>query len=212
VEAVPPSETNAGDPAHLKVSLQGGGAEIYVYPMAEYAAVDGAADYSIRLLKDILARGTPPSSPDDSPRVPFAHAGLPLAAKAEILPFRGGSGLRMVVQYASDVSPINNMGLLYQFMGLSRDGRYFVIVMCPLDLPFLAADGDPSGPVPPGGIPFPQQMSASAYEDYFRQVTELTERAPAALFDPSLDALDALVQSISTIAAPPYTPAGTPAP
>lgn len=192
-------------PAHLQLTLQGYSVEtsshvpqIFVYPAQQYAVLNPAAAESLKRLQAVLASPAATYDKDTLPRVPFLNAGQVLAARQEVLHFSGGSGVRFVAQYAQDISPINNRGLFYHFEGLSDDGKYYIVAILPLNLPFLAADNNPNSPVPPSGIPFPpSSASGSRFEEYYRQVTEKIDAAPANQFSPALAALDALMQSIT---------------
>ena len=153
---------------------------------------------SIKRLQVILANPNTQYTNDFLPYIPFIDAGQVFAAQEKILPFNGGSGLRIVTQYASDVSPINNGGLFYHFEGLTSDGKYYIVAILPVNLSFLPADNNPDSPVPSGGIAFPQNnASGTDFENYFKQVTSQIDATAPDQFNPSLNALDALIQSIS---------------
>jgi hypothetical protein len=193
-------------PAHLQLSLHGYPPnssfhvpQIFVYPAQQYAAANQSAAESIKRLKAILSKPDAQYQNDDLPYVPFFNAGQVLAAQDKVINFKGGSGLRIVTQYAQDVSPINNGGLFYHFEGLTSDGRFYIVTILPTSLPYLAVDNNPDSPVPTGGIPFPRNTaSASSFENYFKGMTDLINTSPVDQFDPSLNTLDALIQSIST--------------
>ena len=166
-------------PAHVQITLQTYSLEssfqvpqIFVYPAPGYAAVNQKAAESIRRLQVILANPNTQYTNDFLPYVPFIDAGQVFAAQEKILPFDGGSGLRIVTQYASDVSPINNGGLFYHFEGLTSDGKNYIVAILPVNLSFLPADNNPDSPAPSGGIAFPQNnASGTDFENYFKQVT-----------------------------------------
>ncbi len=192
-------------PAHLQVTFQGypsNGSfhvpQIFVYPVQEYAAANSSAAESIQRLQDVLSNPGAQYASDQLPRVPFFNAGQVFAAQEKVIQFNGGSGVRIVTQYAQDVSPVNNGGLFYDFEGLTSGGKYYIVAILPAQLPFLPADNNPSSPVPPGGIAFPQNNAPGTdFENYFRQVTDLINAARPDQFSPSLTSLDALIQSIS---------------
>jgi hypothetical protein len=192
-------------PAHLQLTLHGYPPnssfhvpQIFVYPAAEYAAANPTAAESMKRLKVILSNPTAPYTNDVLPYVPFFNAGQVFAAQEKVLQFNGGSGIRILTQYAQDVSPINNGGLFYHFEGLTSDGKFYIVAILPTQLPFLPADNNPSSPVPSGGIAFPQNnASGPDFENYFKQVTDQINAAPSEKFNPSLNTLDALIQSIS---------------
>ena len=192
-------------PAHLQItfhnySLQGSFQvpQIFVYPAMDYATANQRAAESIQQLQSILANPQTQYTNDVLPTVPFIDAGQVFAAQEKILPFNGGSGIRIVTQYASDVSPINNGGLFYHFEGLTSDDKYYIVAILPVNLAFLPADNNPDSPVPSGGIAFPpNNASGSSFENYFNQTTDLINKSSADQFNPSLKILDELIQSIS---------------
>ncbi len=193
-------------PAHVQITLQSYSLEssfqvpqIFVYPAPDYAAVNQKAAESIKRLRVILANPNTQYSNDVLPAVPFLNAGQVFAAQQKILQFNGGSGLRVVTQYSSDVSPINNGGLFYHFEGLTSDGKNYIVAILPVNLSFLPTDNNPDSPVPSGGVAFPQNnASGSDFENYFKQVTSRIDATAPDQFNPSLNILDALIQSIST--------------
>jgi hypothetical protein len=192
-------------PAHLQLTIQGYAfvnsyfvPQLFVYPAQEYSAVNPTAAEGIKRLQAVLASPNAQYANDVLPYIPFYNAGQVFAAQEEVMQFTGGSGLRAVTQYAQDVSPINNSGLFYHFEGLTADGKYYIIAVLPLNLPFLAGNNDPVATVPAGGIPFPpNNASGSSFQDYFKQVTALINSAPADQFNPTMGTLDDLIQSIS---------------
>jgi len=192
-------------PAHVQITLQSYSLEgsfqvpqIFVYPALSYAAVNQKAAESIKRLQAILANPNAQYANDVLPYIPFINAGQVLAAQEKILPFNGGSGIRVVTQYASDVSPINNGGLFCHFEGLTSDGKYYIVAILPVNLSFLPADNNPDSPTPSGGIAFPQNnASGSDFENYFKQVTSQIDATAPDQFRPSLNTLDVLIQSIS---------------
>lgn len=192
-------------PAHLQLTLQGyalGSSfhvpQLFVYPAQQYAAMNPAAAESLKRLQAVLAAQGSTFSPETLPRVPFFNAGQVFAAQTKVMHFAGGSGVRFVTQYAQDVSPINNAGLFYHFQGLSDDGKYYIIAVLPVNLPFLAADSNPASAVPSGGLPFPSaSASGSDYESYYRQAAARIDAAPPAQFTPPLSLLDELTRSIT---------------
>jgi hypothetical protein len=192
-------------PAHLQLTLQGYTVQnsyhvpqFFVYPSKEYAEANQGAAENIQRLQAILSNPNTQITNDVLPRVPFFNAGQVFAAQEKVIHFNGGSGLRVVTQYAQDVSPINNSGLFYLFEGLTNNGNYYIAVILPTNLPLLVSDNNPASVVPNGGIPFPpNNASGSSFENYFKQVSELIDKSQADQFDPSLTNLDALIQSMS---------------
>ncbi len=192
-------------PAHLQLTLQGYSvevsshvAQIFVYPAQDYASLNPAAAESLKRLQSVIANPSGAYGNDSLPRIPFYNAGQVLAAQQKPIQFSSGTGIRFVTQYGQDVSPINNGGLFYSFHGLTADGKYYIIAVLPVNLPFLAADNNPNSPISSAGIPFPPAPASGAtYQDYYNQVTKKIDATPANQFSPSLDVLDALVESIA---------------
>ncbi len=192
-------------PAHLQLTLQGYSVgttshvpQLFVYPTDQYAAMNAAAAESIKRLQTFLANPSGSYDENSLPRVPFYNAGQVLTAQHKVLHFSGGSGVRFITQYAQDISPINNGGLFYHFEGLTKDGKYYIIAVLPVNLPFLPADNNPNSSLPSGGVPFPESSGpGSAFQEYYKQVTQKIEAAPPTQFGPALDALDTLIRSMT---------------
>jgi hypothetical protein len=179
-------------PAYLEITFEGYGGDISVYPAPQYGAENPGAAYSIQQLKEILLGKISLPQEDALPVIPDAHAAQVFASQEKIIHFNGGSGLRIVTQYQSDVRPVNNEQLFYLFQGLSRDGKYYLIARLNTTLPFLPADANSDSPVPAGGIPF-----SMSNENYIQQITDLINATPSDQFNPTLNTLDSLIQSIS---------------
>lgn len=193
-------------PTHLDVTLEGyalqsefQAPQLFIYPAQQYAALNSRAAESITRIRAVLSNPNAQYTNDALPYVPFFDAGQVFSAQEKLIQFQGGSGIRVVTQYASDVSPIDNGSLFYHFEGLTRDGKYYIIGVLPTSFPFLPSDPDPDSPVPTGGVAFPQDTApGSAFVDYRIQVANLLDRAPAEQFNPSLKMLDGLIESISS--------------
>jgi len=192
-------------PAHLQLTLHGYPSDgsfhvpqIFAYPTQDYASANPAAADSIKNLQAILAKPDTQYSNDALPHVPFFNAGQVFVSQEKIIQFKNGSGLRIVTQYAQDVSPINNGGLFYLFEGLSGDGKYYIVAILPLNLPFLPADNNPNSATPAGGISFPQNDApGTSFESYYKSITDLINNTSSDQFKPPLSQLDALIQSIN---------------
>ncbi len=192
-------------PAHVQLTLHGYALDtstqvpqLFIYPAADYAAMNPRAAESIGRLEAILSGGGVPIADDSLPSVPFFNAGQVIAAREKLIQFQGGKGLRLVTQYAQDVSPINNGGLFYHFEGLSTDGRYYLVAILPVNLPFLAGGNNPGSTVPPGGLAFPPaNAQGQDFENYYSRIAARIDSAPPEQFTPALTLLDSLIQSIS---------------
>ena len=197
-------DTNSGAPweiapTHLRFTLTGyplqgkfSEPQIYVYPADEYAQVNSNAGEQIGRLKKAVSGS--PLLKETLPNVPFFNAEHILAANLKLLAFQNGNGVRELTQYDQYPAPINNHELFYHFEGLTSDGRYYVIAILPITAPILAEDEKPESPVPAGGVPIPTNTGPN--EVYYISVTQKFSALSPDNYTPSLNALDALVQSI----------------
>jgi len=203
-EAVPAVSEESGSPwevapAHLKFTLTGYQLQdkfhdprILVYPAEEFAqAHEGAAEQIERVKKALAGSAL---LKETLPIVPFFNAGPLLAANIKIVPLRNGSGVRFLTQYAQYSAPINNREMFYHFQGLTNDNKYYVIVILPVTAPILPADEKAEAIVPEGGVPLPADIGPN--EVYYISVTQKLNSLPPDAYLPSLNALDALIESI----------------
>ena len=167
---------------------------IFVYPAAEYAERNQNAAEQIDRLRTILTGGTPLH--ETLPLVPFFNAAPVLSARIKIIAFpNGGGGIRSLTQYAQYAAPVNNSELFYHFQGLSSDGNYYIVAILPITAPILPEDEKPEATVPQGGIPIPAAVGPN--QVYYYSVTEALNTLALDAFTPSLEALDALIQTIN---------------
>lgn len=189
-------------PEHIRIVLDGyndslgkfSQARISIYPAQEYTN----AETAIQKLQAILASPSAPLTKETLPSIPVNAARM-IAAQPQRLDFASGSGVRMLTQYGQAVGPISNNGLFYSFQGLTSDGKYYIIASLPTGATFLAYDMNATPPQPTDSIPFSfnGNMDPSYYEDYMKAVEDRINATDAAVFQPSIDLLDALVQSIT---------------
>lgn len=167
---------------------------IRIYPAQEYAAANSWAQSSLAKLQAILASPSMPMTNDNLPTIPFnGAAAQQYASQAKIVSFANGSGVRMTSQYAQFPGPILKDGSYYHYEGLTNDGKYMVAIMVPVTLPIQATAENPSA----DGIIYPSDISdTTALDAYFQGVTDLLNAASPDSFQPNLNLLDALIQSI----------------
>jgi len=213
VPQTPPIEPNQPVfdvwPQHTKITLQGYPLQgtdyqpqIMVYPVDEYLKMSldpetnlYASKSMIDGLKLILDTGDFPA-PDAHqgifPFLPGISARQVFHAQTTILSFKNGNGIRYLTQFTQASMPlINNKGLVYTFQGITLDGKYYVSVIMPINLPYLAADYGPNGES--------ASQTLEAYPLYLvSTIDQLNQPEGEGInpFSPSLAALDALVQSL----------------
>ena len=186
-------------PAHLEFTLTGYQVQdkaiepkIFVYPADEYAKLNSNAADQIQKLKSILAGA--PLSRDALPSW-VMNAGQIMAAKAQVVPFQNGRGVRFLTQYDQYPAPVNNHELFYHFQGLTDDGKYYVVATLPVTSSILAENEKPDAAVPSGGVP--PSASSGPDQAYYDAVTKALDAMYEDSFNPSLFQLDALIQSIT---------------
>ncbi len=170
-------------------------AVVNVYPTAEYASVNSWAESSIARLQTILASPATPLTNDNLSTVPFnGAAAQQYAAQAKVLAFNGGNGVRMISQYAQFPGPITKDNSFYHYEGLTSDGKYFIAILFPVNLPLQSTGENPNA----DGIPYPSDISdAAGLTAYYQGITDKLNAASPDSFQPSITQLDALIQSIT---------------
>lgn len=212
-QAIPnnPTENNGGPwaiaPAHSEFTLNGYNVQagnfseiqIDIFPAQDYASMNNGAELTLKNLKAYLANPVTSFAPNAAPLVPYFNAGPMINAQVKSVQFKNGSGVRMITEYGQAAGPIRNNGTFYHFQGLTSDGKYLIIAILPIAAPFLINGNDANAPLPADGIPFPGYTSLDPkdYESYYQAVTNKMNSTSADTFSPSLNALDALIQSIS---------------
>jgi hypothetical protein len=186
-------------PAHVKCTLTGYPLQgkffeptIFVYPADEFAQANENAAEQIDRLKKALAGS--PLLKETLPMVPFFNAAAIFAANIQIIPFQNGKGVSELTQYDQYAAPVNNHELFYHFQGLTSDNKYYVIAILPITAPILAENETPAAPIPAGGVPIPTDVGPG--DVYYTSITQKLNALPPDSYVPSLNTLDALVQSI----------------
>lgn len=186
-------------PTHIKFSLTGYQLQnkflepgIYVYPADEFAQANSMTKEQIDRLKKILAGGT--LLKETLPNVPFFNAAHVLAANIKLLNFQNGTGVRELTQYDQYPAPVNNHEFFYHFEGLTNDNKYYVVAVLPMTAPILAEDEKAEATVPAGGVAIPSDTGPN--DVYYISVTQKLNALSPDEYTPSLNTVDALIQSI----------------
>jgi hypothetical protein len=95
---------------------------------------------------------------------------------------------------STNAQPIFNSELIYLYKGVTPDGTHTVWTFFPVNFPLLAYSFQNLA-LPAGGIPF--DINSQNWDDYYQAMGAQLEEAGNAEFTPSLDILDAIVESIS---------------
>lgn len=201
VETVPAEEPTPESawwmvhPQHRRASFAGYASKnlyyqphIAIYPAEEFAAMSETAAQQIGALKTLLAEQ--PAAPEaEIPVLPLINAGQLMHPQVRYLSFENGLGVRFVTQYNQGVNPVTNQGLFYTFQGLTADGRFYVSAIFPVstvalpDDPMTLIGDDPEG-------------FAQNFATYVTETAEQLDALEAQNFEPNLDQLDALIQTL----------------
>lgn len=119
--------------------------ELNVYPVAGLIAQYPETRYGVRTeigsLRALLKERPAPSAiRGELPFIPLPNAGQVMNAAVKYLDFGGGRGVRFLVAFAQDVSPISRDQVFYTYQGLTNDGKYYVSLQFPVTLAELPKD------------------------------------------------------------------------
>ena len=95
---------------------------------------------------------------------------------------------------SKNAQPIFNSELIYGYSGKTPDEQYTIIVFFPVNFPFLAYSRK-NLTLPPGGIPF--DLDNQNWDTYYQSVGMQLEAATDLDFNPNLNILDEIVESIA---------------
>lgn len=167
---------------------------IRIYPAQEYATVNPWAQSSLTKLQGVLASPSMLLTNENLPAIPFnGAAAQQYAAQAKRISFSNGNGVRMISQYAQYPAPITKSSSYFHYEGLTNDGKYLVAIMFPITLPIQSTFENPSA----DGVVYPNDLAdANALTAYFQGVTDLLNAASPESYQPNLNLLDELIQSI----------------
>lgn len=123
----------------------------------------------------------------DLPDIPYNNASPSIVSRFQYLDFRSGSGLLFLTQYSQEMepNPVNNEELTLSFQGITKDGRYYVAARLAVTHPSL-----------PRGIDFTDNIERDSLYRYLREGEQVLEQLTEESFNPSLNALKALLSSI----------------
>ena len=174
--------------------------QIQVFLTQDYAQMSPDAAAVIDDLRTTL-QSQAWSATDPLPYLPLTRtAAQTFHTQENFLTFINGSGLRYVTLYSQAAFPVQKLSqleLLYTFQGLSGDGKYYVSVTMPIRLDYVTVSETDASPFPEDGIPFNwDNPDPAQYPEYLAQAVAMINH-PNNPINPSLEMLDALVQSIA---------------
>lgn len=176
-----------------------GDAVIRIFPVESFPGTDSFSDQVLAQLQAFLAAQAPLSSqlnlsagaaPNPGiPVLPLINAAQVFVVKPQYLQFQNVSGVRFITHYSQGINPVTNTDIFYAFQGMTMDGRYVVSAELPLRVSVLPDSID--------FTTFDFDAFSTGYLDYLAETVAALDGAGPGDYTPSLDALDALIQSVS---------------
>jgi hypothetical protein len=175
-----------GEPEHLRVTFDDDKLfeytdylqrQLLIYPVQPYQALFKGKERVefervISDLKKVIATKSDRGI-KQLPMLPSAEAYELFHTQVKYPAFKQGSGIAFLSCYKQEEAPIKNGDLFYTFQGLTKDGKYYVSFLCPVQAKKLAAN-----------------LSSKEAAKYLSKLARNQ-------FVPSLDVLDRVAQSVS---------------
>ena len=184
------------DPGEPTASLlDTGGVRIYrMADIAQYDFLQAEAERLQSLLAerpDLAAVQRPADQPalGTLPYMPVLPHGQTLAARAQYVETEALAGISYLAAYPAALAPFVSQDFLYTFQGISTDQQYYVTVTFPLHTRLF--------PETLEGVDFDMATFQQNYAPYLVETSAQLAAADPDAFAPSLDHLEALVQSIT---------------
>jgi hypothetical protein len=140
------------------------------------------------------ARGEPGCSAK-MPFLPMYEACMTFVTHLGYVNFKNGKGVFFLTQWDRETTQISNEGLRYVYQGITDDGRYWVYAVFSVTAPFLPTGEEPEV-VAWDEKNYLLSHKSKEYQDYLRPVLGKLEELPANKFQPNLELLDRLIQSL----------------
>lgn len=170
-------------------------AHIALLPVEAATALTLRAEQRVEQLQALLAeQPAPPVALKELPFLPLNNAAQIIHARGATLSFSDGSGLRYLTTYAQANVPIANDSLIYTYQGITSDGRFYVSASFPVESDALPHDM--AAAQAEGWDASLYALDELAYEEYLSGQRALLESLQNGDFTPSLDTLDAVMQSL----------------
>jgi WD40 repeat protein len=161
-------------------------AQIFIFPILEYADISSLAGEQIEALKSLLDDNALPAR-GKLPVLPTINGVQDLRGQMASLEFQGGRGLRFIARYSQEAAPVVNPVVFYTFQGLTDDGSLYVAAFFPLYVSLL-----------PDKIQIEDWDAFSlGYQDYMADITSKLESLTPTDFEPNLETIDNVIRSMT---------------
>lgn len=165
--------------------------EVRILPLHDASVPDLTASYKGLLsdaehLRQILKDGIHSVALGSTlPDWELTDAEQTLHSKIQIVDTPWCSGIQYLTQEVQDNCPVQNDSLMYEFQGLSKDGKYYISISLAVANPILSEQG-----------PNVDHYTKEQMDAYLLGMEKRLNEAKDESFSPSLVELRALVQSI----------------
>ena len=160
---------------------------INIYPLEEFQQVNPGAAAQITLLKDLISwQSLGASRPDGLPFLPIFNAAQSFFTKVEFINTDSVNGLRYLTQFQQATYPIQNGQMIYTFQGITADGKYYISAVFPESHAILEPYDD---------FEYTAEFEENFW-DYLMEIGEQLRAEPDESFNPGLDALDGVIESL----------------
>jgi hypothetical protein len=194
------SQTGVQDPAHIRFTFDDAELsnvfnprepQLRIYSVQDYRqSSEQTAGARIDLLSSLIDE-KPELVGYELPVLPVVDAKQLFHIQLKYLDFEDGSGLRYISRYGGEDTAVTNQDIFYTYQGLSDDGKYIICFYFPLTTSVLP---DSLETVPEEHKDF---LNLGTFETYLQDtVGQLGNLSPQS-FNPNINLLDELVQSIS---------------
>jgi hypothetical protein len=131
------------------------------------------------------------------PFLPLWEACQAFVARPRYVKFKNGEGVLFLTQQdVSETSQVTNQGLEYAFQGITNDGQSYVYAEFSVAAPFLPK-GDEAAVRAWNEKNYLLSHRSAEYQRYVRPIVVKLEALPANQFEPKLQLLDQLVESLA---------------
>jgi hypothetical protein len=145
-----------------------------------------------KLLKDhpdlasfpgVVPMGAGPGLVPTLPFLPPVNAHQELIIQPAYIGFKGGQGIRYVTAFVQTINQLNYPNRFYTFQGLTDDGEYYISAVFP-----VTGDNMPE---------FDAAASPDKWMPVLQDAVQAANSMPADKFQPSLNVLDQVIQSVT---------------
>lgn len=123
------------------------------------------------------------------PYLPVTPAAQVIRARAQYVETPGFEGIAYLASFRLDVWPFTGRDFVYTFQGLSRDGRHYVSAQFWLNTELFPAEI----------VDLDYDAFSQNFEAYMNETIATLNAAAPGDFTPSLDTLDAIIASFSSV-------------